>query len=386
MTAAALLVVLGAALAMQITGLSMAMGAFLAGVLLSESTFRHQLEADIEPFRGILLGLFFLSVGMSLDLALIARAWPLIVSGVLAFMGAKALGIYIVARLFRASHRNGLYRATLFAQGGEFAFVLYAAATNGGIFDPSTNAMLTAAIILSMALTPLAVFALRWLIPPDEQSLDGVDVPDGLKASVLIIGFGRFGQVASQSLLARGIDVSIIDRDTEMIRSAADFGFKIYYGDGTRLDLLHAAGAGKAVAIAICVEDRNATDRIVELVKAEFPLVRLLVRSYRPRARAETCGHGMWTTKSAKHSNSAMAFGEAALRQLGVTEDEAAEISQEIRRRDAERYALELAGGLMAGADMMHGNVPKPTPFTTPKKKTASPSQAEATMAADRDG
>jgi glutathione-regulated potassium-efflux system protein KefB len=379
MTAAALLVVLGAALAMQITGLSMAMGAFLAGVLLSESTFRHQLEADIEPFRGILLGLFFLSVGMSLDLALIARAWPLIVSGVLAFMGAKALGIYIVARLFRASHRNGLYRATLFAQGGEFAFVLYAAATNGGIFDPTTNAMLTAAVILSMALTPLAVFALRWLIPPDEQSLDGVDVPDGLKASVLIIGFGRFGQVASQSLLARGIDVSIIDSDTDMIRSAADFGFKIYYGDGTRLDLLHAAGAGRAVAIAVCIEDRDATDRIVELLKAEFPLVRLLVRSY-DREHALKLAAQNVDYQIRETFESAMAFGEAALVQLGVDADEAAEVSREIRRRDAERYELELAGGLMAGADLLHGNAPKPTPYTTPKRGpvSAPPTKTEA--------
>ena len=385
MTAAALLVVLGVALAMQVTGLSMAMGAFLAGVLLSESTFRHQLEADIEPFRGILLGLFFLSVGMSLDLALIARAWPLILSGVLAFMAAKALGIYIVARLFRAPHGDGLYRATLFAQGGEFAFVLYAAATSGGIFDASTNAMLTAAVILSMALTPVAVFALRWLLPPTEQSLDGVEVPDGLKASVLIIGFGRFGQVASQSLLARGIDVSIIDRDTEMIRSASDFGFKIYYGDGTRLDLLHAAGAGRAVAIAVCIEDRKATDQIVELVKSEFPLVRLLVRSY-DREHALKLAAMDVDYQIRETFESAMAFGEAALLQLGVPEDEATEISQEIRRRDAERYALELAGGLMAGADLVHGNAPKPTPFTKPKRAPASAPPAEAAVAANKDG
>jgi glutathione-regulated potassium-efflux system protein KefB len=386
MTAAALLVVLGAALAMQVTGLSMAMGAFLAGVLLSESTFRHQLEADIEPFRGILLGLFFLSVGMSLDLKLIASAWPLIVSGVLAFMVAKAIGIYIVARLFGSPHRDSLYRATLFAQGGEFAFVLYAAATSGGIFDASTNAMLTATIILSMALTPLCIVALRWVMPPAEQSLDGVEVPDGLKASVLIIGFGRFGQVASQSLLARGIDVSIIDHDTEMIRSAADFGFKIYYGDGTRLDLLHAAGAGKAVAIAVCVEDRRATDRIVELVKAEFPLVKLLVRSF-DREHALKLAAMDVDYQIRETFESAMSFGEAALRELGVPEDEAAEISQEIRRRDAERYALELAGGgLGAGNDLLLGNIPKPTPFTKPKRKSASPAQAGAAMVADKDG
>ena len=246
MTAAALLVVLGAALIMQLSGLSMAMGAFLAGVLLSESTFRHQLETDIEPFRGILLGLFFLGVGMSLDLAVLARHWPLILAGVPAYMLVKSAGIYIVARLFKASHCEGIYRAVLLAQGGEFAFVLYAAAAGAGIFDATTNAMLTATVIISMALTPLGVFALRWLLPDDEQSMEGVDTAEDLHGSVLVIGFGRFGQVASQSLLARGFDVSLIDIDTEMIRSAAPFGFKVYYGDGCRLDVLHAAGAGEA--------------------------------------------------------------------------------------------------------------------------------------------
>ena len=198
MTAAALLVVLGAALVMQLGGLSMAMGAFLAGVLLSESTFRHQLEADIEPFRGILLGLFFLGVGMSLDLAVIARHWPLILAGVPAYMLVKAAGIYVVARLFKASHREGIYRAALLAQGGEFAFVLYAAAAGVGLFDATTNAILTATVIISMALTPLGVFALRWLLPDDEQSMDGVEAAEDLHGSVLVIGFGRFGQVASQ--------------------------------------------------------------------------------------------------------------------------------------------------------------------------------------------
>ena len=157
MTAAALLVVLGAALAMQWGGLSMAMGAFLAGVLLSESTFRHQLEADVEPFRGILLGLFFLSVGMSLDLAVVAREWRLVAAGVAAFMVVKALAIYGIARLFRADHREAVQRAALFAQGGEFAFVLYAAALAEGVFDARASATMSAIVILSMALTPLVV-------------------------------------------------------------------------------------------------------------------------------------------------------------------------------------------------------------------------------------
>jgi glutathione-regulated potassium-efflux system protein KefB len=368
MTAAALLVVLGAALIMQLSGLSMAMGAFLAGVLLSESTFRHQLEADIEPFRGILLGLFFLGVGMSLDLAVLARHWPLILAGVPAYMLVKSVGIYGVARLFKASHREGIFRAALLAQGGEFAFVLYAAAAGVGLFDVSTNAVLTATVIISMALTPLCVFALRWLLPEDEQSMDGVDVAEDLHGSALIIGFGRFGQVASQSLLARGIDISIIDIDTEMIRVAGEFGFKVYYGDGCRLDVLRAAGAGEARAVLVCVDKRDAADRAVALIKAEFPLAKLLVRSYDREHSLRLVEAGV-DVQIRETFESALKFGEVALRELGVPEDEAAETAEDIRRRDAERFALETTGGLLAGRDLLHGNAPTPVPFTKPKRK-----------------
>ena len=367
MTAAALLVVLGSALVMQVSGLSMAMGAFLAGVLLSESTFRHQLEADIEPFRGILLGLFFISVGMSLDLSVIAANWRFIVAGVLCYMVAKAIGIYLVARLFKAPHREALYRAALFAQGGEFAFVLYSAAASAGIFDGRINAILTATVIISMALTPIGVLALRWLLPKAAQSMDGVEEPHDLAGSVLIIGFGRFGQVASQSFLARGFDVTIIDNDTEMIRSAADFGFKIYYGDGTRLDLLQASGAHKARLIAVCVDNRSTASKIAEIVMADFPQSRLMVRSY-DREHALELVHKGVDMQVRETFESAMTFGEIGLRQLGVPDQEAAEIGEELRRRDAERFALEVAGGIGAGLDMIHGNVPKPTPLTTPKR------------------
>ncbi|MPZ38586.1 MAG: potassium transporter [Rhizobiales bacterium] len=371
MTAAALLVVLGAALIMQMTGLSMALGAFLAGVLLSESTFRHQLEADIEPFRGILLGLFFLGVGMSLDLAVLARHWPLILAGVPAYMLVKSGGIYFAARLFKGSHRDGIYLATLLAQGGEFAFVLYAAAAAVGLFDATTNAVLTAIVIISMAVTPLGVFALRWLLPADEQSMDGVDVAEDLHGTVLLIGFGRFGQVASQSLLARGFEVSIIDNDTEMIRSAAPFGFKVYYGDGTRLDLLHTAGAGKAKAILVCVDKRDAADRIVALVQHEFPLAKLLVRSFDREHALKLVEAGV-DLQIRETFESAMRFGEMALRELGVPDDEASETAEDIRRRDAERFALETTGGLLAGRDLLHGNVPQPVPFTKPKRQRAA--------------
>jgi glutathione-regulated potassium-efflux system protein KefB len=367
MTAAALLVVLGSALAMQMAGLSMAMGAFVAGVMLSESSFRHQLEADIEPFRGILLGLFFLGVGMALDLSVMATDWRFLIAGVLSYMIVKSIGIYAIARLFKAPHHEAIYRAALFSQGGEFAFVLYAAAASAGIFTGRVNAIMTTVVIISMALTPLAVIALRWLTPKRQQSMDGVEEPRDLSGSVLIIGFGRFGQVASQSLLARGYDVTIIDNDTEMIRSAEDFGFKIYYGDGSRLDLLEASGARKARLIAVCVDSRYTATRIAEIVMDGFPQARLMVRSF-DREHALELVHKGVETQMRETFESAMKFGELALRELGVPDTEATEIVEELRRRDAERFALEVAGGFGAGRDLMHGNAPRPTPFTKPKQ------------------
>ena len=367
MTAAALLVVLGAALLMQIGGLSMAMGAFLAGVLLSESTFRHQLEADIEPFRGILLGLFFLGVGMSLDLWIVVSNWQLLAAGVVVAMVTKAFGIYAVARLTRASREEATYRAALLAQGGEFAFVLYAAATAAKVLPGNVNALLTAIVILSMALTPLVIGALRF-VPKAAESLDGVDRADGLHGRVLLIGFGRFGQVMSQGLLARGMDVSIIDTDIEMIKSAADFGFKVYYGDGTRLDVLHACGADEAEAIAVCVDDRKSASKIVELVKAEFPLVRLLVRAYDRQHSLSLIAAGV-DYQIRETFESALGFSRTALVTLGVPDEEAAEIVAEVRRRDAERLELELAGGFGAGKSLLHSNAPKPIPFTQPVRE-----------------
>ncbi|MGB1202025.1 MAG: monovalent cation:proton antiporter-2 (CPA2) family protein, partial [Alloalcanivorax venustensis] len=220
LTAAALLVVLGSAVFMQSVGLSMAMGAFLAGVLLSESNFRHQLEADVEPFRGILLGLFFLSVGMSLDLRIVAEEWRLVLGGVATFMVVKAVGIYVVARLARADHAAAAHRTALFAQGGEFAFVLYAAATAAGIFDARASAIMSAIVILSMALTPIVLLVQSRLRRPATVSLDGIDEAVGLRGQVLFIGFGRFAQVASQALLARRVELSLIENDVDMIRIA----------------------------------------------------------------------------------------------------------------------------------------------------------------------
>jgi len=372
MTAAALLVVLGAALLMQLGGLSMAMGAFLAGVLLSESTFRHQIEADIEPFRGILLGLFFLSVGMSLDLAVVARNWPLIVSAVLAMMLVKGLCIYFVARVARSGHGEALDRAVLMAQGGEFAFVLYSAAASEGLIDATLNANFTAIVVLSMVLTPIVVILARGFMPNAEQSMEGIEKVEGQTGSVLIIGFGRFGQVMSQALLARDVDVTIIDTDLDMIRSAEEFGFKIYYGDGTRLDVLHASGAATARQIAICIDDREATNRIVELCRHEFGQAKVLARSFDREHSLELVNAGV-DYQIRETFESAVRFGQAALVELGMDESEARNVAAEVRRLDAERFDLEVAAGTSrAGIPLLIGNTAPatPTPFTVPRRES----------------
>ena len=359
LTAAALLVVLGAALAMQASGLSMAMGAFLAGVMLSESTYRHQLEADVEPFRGILLGLFFMSVGMALDLRVVWDNIGLIVASVIPLILLKMLGIYAVARLGRASHAEALERAVLMANGGEFAFVLYAAAVAVGLLTPEENGILTAVIIISMVATPLMVILHDRLRPVAAVSTDGVDAAHDLAGDILIIGFGRVGQVVSQPLLDRGFNISIIDNDVEMIEAASRFGFKVYYGDGARLDILHAAGAGNASLVAVCVDKQEAATRIVELLKAEFPLTRILVRSFDRQHAVELVRLGA-EYQVRETFELAMLMGRKALTLLGVGPEEAGEIMDAARRRDADRFQIDLVEGVIGGggAGLMLGNLP----------------------------
>ncbi len=356
MTAAALLVVLGAALVMELGGLSMAMGAFMAGVLLSTSTFKHQLEADVEPFRGLLLGLFFLAVGMSLDLNVVAANWQMVVLTVLAYMLVKGAAIYFLARVLGSPNGAAIERAVLMAQGGEFAFVLYTTATAGGVITGELNALFTATVIISMVLTPFSMMALKF-IPKAAESFDGVEkVGEGdLHGEVLVIGFGRFGQIASQPLIAKGYRVSIIDNDTDMIRAAGQFGMKVYYGDGTRLDILHAAGAENAAMILVCVDNKDAATRIVELIKSGFPLVKVY-------ARAFDRGHAIELVKLGadfqirEMFESALVFGAQTLRELGAEEDEIADIIDGVRERDRQRFAAQIVGGIQAGRDLLLSN------------------------------
>jgi glutathione-regulated potassium-efflux system protein KefB len=360
LSAGALLVVLGAALLMEAVGLSMAMGAFLAGVLLSGSSYRHQIESDIEPFKGLLMGLFFLAVGMSLDLPVVAAEWPLLLAMLLVYVLVKAVAIYATARAFGGANLAALRRTAMFAQGGEFAFVLYTAALAGGVIDARENAIFATVVILSMAITPLILIAADRFLRAQSSALDGVEPADGLRGQVLVIGFGRFGQIALQILLARGAQVSVIENNPDRIREAARFGFKVYYGDGTRLDILHASGAAQARVVLICVDDRRAVSTIADLVRHKFPNAAVLARSY-------DRGHSMELIRAGvdfeirETVESALLMGAEGLRRLGLDEARVVEALEDVRRRDAQRLTEQVQGDIMSGRDkVLTAPVPEP--------------------------
>ena len=352
LTAGALLVVLCAALLMEYVGLSMAMGAFLAGVMLSNSSYQHQIESDIEPFRGLLMGLFFLAVGMSLDLSIVAREWPLLLSLLLSFMAAKGVVVYLVGRVFGASNHQALQRTSMFLQGGEFAFVLYAAAAASGVLDARENALFATVVILSMALSPLLVIIADRCLQ-SEKSMEGVEPAMNLKGRILVIGFGRFGQIATQILLSSDIKLTVIDKDPDRIREARRFGFKVYFGEGTRLDTLRHSGAGEADAILVCVDDAKAALRIVALAQKAFPQAKLLVRSYDRRHAVELIRAGV-DYQVRETAESAYLMGAQGLRALGYDEADVADATDDIRRRDAERLSEQVHGDFMTGGFRLH--------------------------------
>ncbi len=359
LTAGALLVVLGAALLMDAAGLSMAMGAFIAGVMLSSSSYRHQIESDIEPFRGLLMGLFFLAVGMSLDLSVVMAEWPFLLTMLLAFMIAKGTAVYVVARLFGGDNHQALHRTSMFLQGGEFAFVLYTAAASGGVIDARENALFATVVILSMALTPLLMMAADRLLRRT-VSMDGIDVAHNLKGQMLLIGFGRFGQIASQALLSRGVKLAVIDRDPDRIRDAARYGFKVFFGDGVRLDTLRQSGAGEADAIMICIDDPKAAMQIVALAQHEFPQAKLLVRSYDRGHAVELIRAGV-DYQVRETVESAYLMGAEGLRALGHADVDIEAAVDDIRRRDNGRLSEQVQGDIMAGRDRLHVQpVPEP--------------------------
>ncbi|WP_438749919.1 monovalent cation:proton antiporter-2 (CPA2) family protein [Pararhizobium sp. O133] len=380
MIAAALLVVLGAATLMQLAGLSMAMGAFLAGVLLAESSYRHELEADIEPFRGLLLALFFMAVGLSLKIDVILDNYQIILIAVPALMLVKATIIYALCRMTGSPHNDAVRIGLLLPQGGEFGFVLFTAAAAAGVFSGDWASLLIVIVTLSMALTPPASALANLLMREQDDVTEELEEDfDGAGADVLMIGFSRFGQIASQILLAGGREVTIIDHSAARVRQAATFGFRIYFGDGTRLDVLRAAGIERAKIVAVCTQKMEITDKIVDMVQAEYPNARIYARAYDRQHTLSLRARGV-DYELRETFESGLLFGRKTLEGLGIGDNEALAITDDIRRRDEARLVIQEAEGISAGRDMLHYQPVKPEPLVKPKREQAPALAADDDM------
>ncbi|WP_114970006.1 glutathione-regulated potassium-efflux system protein KefC [Rhodoferax ferrireducens] len=281
-TAASLLLVVGIAGLMQLVGLSMALGAFLAGVLLAESEYRRELETDIEPFKGLLLGLFFIAVGMSIDFGVLRQSPGLMALIVLGFLAVKGTVIYTLARLMKLPFRERPLFTLLLAQGGEFAFVVFQAAAGAHIFPAQTASLLIGAVAVSMLVSPLVLVAIDKLLLPRYAELDKVtmaEISEPQEAPVLIAGFGRYGQIVARVMLAQGIPCTVLEHDAEMIEAVRSFGYRVFYGDATRLDLLRTAGAARAKILVLAVDDVAQSLAIVDLVQEHFPALQIVARA-----------------------------------------------------------------------------------------------------------
>jgi glutathione-regulated potassium-efflux system ancillary protein KefC len=317
-TAFALLLVLGIAQLMTLAHLSMGLGAFLAGVLLARSEYRKALEADLEPFKGLLLGLFFTSVGMSANLGLLRQAPLQILALALGFMLVKMLAIVLVARPMPIAPVQRWPFAALLAQGSEFAFVVFGVAGQAGLIAPRPAQMLVLMVALSMALTPLALFMgegiSKAIYAPVARPPDDIAPQD---APVIIAGFGRVGQIAGRLLMASGIKVTVLDNDPDLIDTVRRFGFRVFYGDATRLDLLEAADAGKARLLINAIDDMQANLKLTDLVRQSFPHLKIVARARNVTHVYELRNRGIGLAER-ETFESALLMGQWALEQLGV--------------------------------------------------------------------
>ncbi len=339
-TAFALLLVIGIAELMHLAGLSMALGAFLAGVLLAGSEFRHALETDLEPFKGLLMGLFFISVGMTIDFGLLASR-PGLVAGLLAgLLALKAGALWIVARTMGVAPRQRALFAILLAQGGEFAFVVFASAREAGLVTPAWTALLTMTVALSMAATPLLLLAhdvLRSRRAQSPREPDRIDV----QGPVIIAGFGRFGQIVGRLLLANGIRPVVLDHDPDTIDMLRRFDYAVFYGDATRLDLLEAAGAAKARLLVNAIDDVQASLALVDRVREHFPGLPILARARNVSHFLELRLRGVGTIER-ETFESALRMGRSALEALGMDRFRARELADTFRRHNLATVEAQL--------------------------------------------
>jgi glutathione-regulated potassium-efflux system ancillary protein KefC len=333
-TAFALLLVLGIALLMQAVGLSMALGTFLAGVLLAKSEYRHALETDIEPFKGLLLGLFFIAVGMSVDFARLLERPLAVLGAVTGLVLVKSAVLWALARLADLPARQHPLFAFVLAQGGEFAFVLMTVAASSGAVSAETRELVVLVVALSMVTTPLLMLVEDRLLEPrlatvDRRPADPIDE----QSPVIIAGFGRFGQVVGRLLHANGIATTILDHDPDRIETVRRFGFKVFYGDARRLDLLRAAGAERAHLLVLAVDDRERALAIVDVVRDNFPKLRILARAWDVVHAFDLRDRGVETLERATFE-SALRLGEASLRQLGFEAYQARRAANRFRAHD----------------------------------------------------
>jgi Kef-type K+ transport system membrane component KefB/voltage-gated potassium channel Kch len=335
-TATALFLVVGIALLMQKIGLSPALGTFIAGVVLAESEYRVQLEADIEPFKGLLLGLFFISVGASIDFSLIARqpaAIALIVAGLLVI---KFVVLLLLSRVFRLKAGEGFLLAFALAQGGEFAFVLFAFATQNAVLSVEMASLLVASVALSMAAAPLLFTIYHKLVRPwfqkcePQRAADEIDEHDN---PVILAGFGRFGHIVGRVLRSNGFGTTVLDHDADQVEMLGRFGLKSFYGDASRLDLLQAAGAARAKLFVLAIDDEAKAIEIIQTVQREFPRLKILARATSRQHAYEIIRLGV-NQVYRETLDSALHLSVDALRELGMDERRARRVAEIFREHD----------------------------------------------------
>ena len=340
-TAASLLLVVATAALMHAAGLSMALGAFLAGVLLAESEYRRELETDLEPFKGLLLGLFFIAVGMGIDFAVVFARPGLVAAIVLGFLVLKTLVLLAMARAMPVPLAERPLFTILLAQGGEFGFVVFQAAQGAAVFDAPTASLLVAAVALSMLVTPLALAAVdRWLMPRlaarGAAALPEIDEPqDG---PVIIAGFGRYGQIIGRLLMANGIQPTVLEHDSEQVESVRRFGWRAFYGDATRLDLLRMAGADKARVLVLAIDDEERSLDLVDLVHQHFPRLQVVARARNVQHWYQLQQRGVAHIER-ETFDSALMSGRSVLELMGFERHQARNLALRFRRHNLEQLA-----------------------------------------------
>ncbi|WP_048972833.1 glutathione-regulated potassium-efflux system protein KefB, partial [Enterobacter cloacae] len=335
-TAATLLLVLGSALFMDALGLSMALGTFIAGVLLAESEYRHELEIAIEPFKGLLLGLFFISVGMALNLGVLYTHLLWVIVSVAVLVAVKTLVLYVLARISGLRSSERMQFASVLSQGGEFAFVLFSTASSQKLFKDDQMALLLVTVTLSMMTTPLLMKLVdkllsRRLNPADDE--DEAPWVEDDKPQVIVVGFGRFGQVIGRLLMANKMRITVLERDISAVNLMRKYGYKVYYGDATQLELLRSAGADAAESIVITCNDPEDTMKLVELCQQHFPHLHILARA-RGRVEAHELLQAGVKHFSRETFSSALELGRKALISLGMHPHQAQRAQMHFRRLD----------------------------------------------------